>query len=66
MTENSAFVLDIVIGCLVTWGSVFLLGSVGAADKYQLVAAMLGLGGTSFMVGVIGRHYERKGDDRGD
>jgi hypothetical protein len=66
MTENQALILDVVVGCMVTWGSVILLDAIGAADKYQLVAAMLGLVGTSFMVGVISHLYDRKGNDRDD
>jgi hypothetical protein len=60
MTENKALMLDAVVGCLLTWGSVILLNAVGAADRFQGVAAMLGLVITSFMVGVIGEHYRRK------
>ena len=63
MTQNKAYVLDIVVGCMVTWGSVILLNGLGAGDKYQLVAAMLGLVGTSFMVGVISWLYEGRGKD---
>jgi hypothetical protein len=60
MTENKALMLDAVGGCLLTWGSVILLNAIGAADRFQGVAAMLGLVITSFMVGVIGDHYRRK------
>jgi hypothetical protein len=60
MTENKAFILDIVVGCLVTWGSVFLLDAIGAAEKFQLVAGMLGIVVFSFLIGVIGDHYRRK------
>ena len=60
MTENRAFILDIVGGCLVTWGSVLLLDAVGAAEKFQLVAGMLGIVVFSFLIGVIGDHYRRK------
>jgi hypothetical protein len=68
MTQNKAYVLDIAIGCMVTWGSVILLDAVGANDGFQLVAALVGLVGTSFMVGVISWLYEgrdtREGQDR--
>jgi hypothetical protein len=64
MTENWAYALDIVFGCLVTWGSVILLNAIGANDGFQLLAGMWGLVGTAFMVGVIGRHYELKDRSR--
>jgi hypothetical protein len=66
MTENKAFLLDIVVGCAATWGSVILLDAVGANDGFQLVAAMLGLAGTAFMIGVIGYFFERKGERSGE
>ncbi|HEY2055181.1 MAG TPA: hypothetical protein VGH14_14715 [Solirubrobacterales bacterium] len=66
MTEIQAFLLDAVVGCVLTWGSVVLLAVIGANDGFQLVAAMLGLAITSFMVGVIGRHYEREEIGRGE
>jgi hypothetical protein len=66
MTENQAYVLDFVVGCLVTWGSVVLLSVLGVNEQLQFVAAMLGLCGGSFMVGVISVHYERKENGRGD
>ena len=66
MTENQAYVLDVALGCLATWGSVILLNAIGANDGFQLVAAMVGLVATSFMVGVIGVHYERKEIERGE
>jgi hypothetical protein len=68
MTQNKAYVLDIVVGCLVSWGSVILLNAIGANDGIQGVAAMLGLVATSFMVGVISWLYEGRGrgNDRDD
>ena len=48
------------IGCLAPWGSVFLLDALGAAEKFQGVAAMLGIVVFSFLVGVIGHHYRDK------
>lgn len=60
MTEKQALILDVVVGCLVTWGSVILLDAVGAANKFQGVAGMLGIVVFSFLVGVIGDHYRRK------
>jgi hypothetical protein len=60
MTEKWALILDVVIGCVVTCGAVDLLSAVGAAEKFQLVAAMLGLVGFSYMVGVITGHYHDK------
>ena len=61
MTQNKAYVLDIAVGCMVTWGSVILLDALGANDGFQLVAALVGLVGTSFMVGVISWLYEGRG-----
>jgi hypothetical protein len=66
MTENKAFVLDGVVGCLVTWGSVIALNALGVNDTIQVLAGVWGLVATSFMVGVIGRHYERKEIERGE
>jgi hypothetical protein len=66
MTENQAYVLDIAVGCVVTWGSVILLNALGANDGFQLIAGMMGLVATSFLVGVIGVHYERKEIERGE
>jgi hypothetical protein len=60
MTENKAFILDGVIGVVVTCGVVNLLDAIGAAEKFQLVAGMLGIVVFSFLVGVIGDHYRRK------
>ena len=60
MTKRQAFAVDAVVGCLITWGSVLLLSALGANEGFQLVAAMVGLSGTSFMVGVIVVHYARK------
>ncbi len=65
MTENRALILNVVVGCILTWGTVILLDAVGAANKFQLVAAMLGLVGVPFMVGVIGEHYHRKAEAEG-
>jgi uncharacterized membrane protein len=64
MTEMKALVLDGVVGCLLTWGIVFLLNAVGAANRFQGVAAMVGLVITAFLVGVISVHYERKEEDQ--
>jgi hypothetical protein len=60
MTENRAQILNFVIGCIVTWGSPILLDALGAAEKFQLVAAMLGLVVFAFRVGVITGHYHDK------
>ena len=60
MTENKAFILDAVVGIVVTVGAVNLLDAIGAAEKFQLVAGMLGIVVFSFLVGVIGDHYRRK------
>jgi high-affinity Fe2+/Pb2+ permease len=60
MTEKRALILDVVGGCLVTWGSVFLLSAVGAAEKFKVTAGLLGIVVFSFMVGVIGDYYRRK------
>jgi hypothetical protein len=60
MTKHQAFALNILIGCLVTWGSIPALAALGVGDEIQGVIAMLGLVATSFMVGVIVVHYGRK------
>jgi hypothetical protein len=60
MTEKWALILDVVVGCLVTWGSVILLDALGAAEKFQIVAGMLGIVLFSFLVGVITGHYHDK------
>jgi lipopolysaccharide export LptBFGC system permease protein LptF len=66
MTENKAYVLDIVVGCLATWGAVILLNAVGANGGLQFLVGMWGLVITAFMVGVIGTHYGRKKGKRED
>jgi hypothetical protein len=66
MTENKALALDVVVGCLLSWGSVILLDAVGANDGLQFLAGMWGLVVTAFMVGVIGYLYERKEAGRED
>jgi high-affinity Fe2+/Pb2+ permease len=60
MTENWAQILNAGVGCVVTWGTVFLLNAIGAADRFQLVAGMLGIVFFSFLVGVITGHYHDK------
>jgi hypothetical protein len=60
MTENKAFALDIVVGCLFTWGAVILLNALGVGDGIQFLVGMWGLVATAFMVGVIGGHYSRE------
>jgi predicted phage tail protein len=65
MTENKAQILNVVIGIVVTCGSVNLLGAIGAAERFQAVAAMLGLVGCSFMVGVITEHYHCRAEAEG-
>jgi hypothetical protein len=60
MTEKWALILNFVVGCLVTWGSVVLLDALGAANRFQGVAAILGIVVFSFSVGVIGAHYHDK------
>jgi hypothetical protein len=60
MTKHQAFALNILIGCLVTWGSIAASAALGVSDDIQGVIAILGLAATSLMVGVIGVHYWRK------
>jgi len=66
MTENQAYVLNVVAGLVVTLGGLSLLSALGVDGTLLLVAGMLGLVGTSFMVGVIGVHYEEKEIERGE
>jgi hypothetical protein len=65
MTENKALLLDGVVGCVVTWGVVYLLGAIGAAERFEAVAVALGLTVPTFLVGVIGAHYQRKEEEEG-
>ena len=60
MTKHQAFAIDLVLSCLVTWGSVILLNSLGANERLQAVAGVLGIVGGAAMVGVITVHYARK------
>jgi hypothetical protein len=60
VTENKALILNFVVGCLVTWGSVILLDALGAAGRIQGVVAILGIVVFSFLIGVIGTHYRDK------
>ena len=60
MTKHQAFGLNMLIGCLVSWGSILIVAALGVSDEVQGVIAILGLVATSFMVGVIATHYARK------
>jgi hypothetical protein len=60
MTKHRAFAIDIVVSCLVTWGSVILLNALGADERVQGVAAVLGIAGGAAMVGLITVHYVHK------
>jgi hypothetical protein len=60
MTKHQAFALNMLIGCLVSWGSILASAALGVSDEIQGVIAILGLVVTSFMVGVIAVHYWRK------
>ncbi len=60
MSENQAYVLDVIVGCLVTWGVVILLAVLGVNEQLQLLAAMLGLAGGSIVIGLTSAHYGRK------
>jgi hypothetical protein len=63
MTKHQAFGLNMLVGCLVSWGSIFVAAALGVSDEIQGVIAILGLVATSFMVGVIAVHYWRKEED---
>jgi hypothetical protein len=66
MTENQAYLLNVVVGLVVTLGGLSLLSAIGVEGMMLAVAGLLGLVGTSFMVGVIGVHYEEKEIERGE
>lgn len=66
MTQNQAYVLNAVLGTVVIVGGVILLAVVGANEGFQLAAAMVGLVGMSFNVGLISFHYEQKGIEHGE
>jgi hypothetical protein len=65
MTKRQAFLVDGVVGCLLTWGSVPLMEALGVGDRIQAVVAMLGLATTCLMLGVISEHFRRK-EERSD
>lgn len=60
MTEIQAYIVDFIVGLVVTLGAIVLLESLGVGDTCQGVVGMLGLVGTAWMVGPISDHYERK------
>jgi ABC-type dipeptide/oligopeptide/nickel transport system permease component len=66
MTELQAFAVDGVVGVSVGLLCVWALGELGAGEGILMVAAMLTIAVPAFMVGVIGRHYERKEIERGE
>ena len=63
MSENTAYVIDIVVGTLLSCGVVILLSALGASSGLQALVGVWGLIITAFMVGVIGIHY---GEKRGE
>jgi hypothetical protein len=66
MTENEAFAIDIVVGCLLTWGIVLLLDVLGVSDGIQGLVGVWGIVVMSFFIGVIGVHYGRKEQEHQD
>lgn len=66
MTEIQAFALNGVVGVSIGLASVWLLGELGAGEGVLMVVAMLTIAVPAFMIGVIGRHYERKEIERGE
>jgi Flp pilus assembly protein protease CpaA len=64
MTKRQAIVVCAVVSCLVTWGGVFLLGTLGAGDGVQLTAAMLGLIGSPVAGSLTFVHYTRRPGER--
>lgn len=66
MTETKAYVLLFVCGLLAEAASVIGLEALGASGEAQVAAVMICLVVTSFLVGVIGLHYEppRNSSDR--
>jgi hypothetical protein len=67
MTKRQAFLLEGVVGMVLTWGSVPLMEALGVGERIQAVVAMLGLAMTCLMLGVISEHFRRKeeGSDQG-
>ena len=66
MTEIQAFAVNAVVGISVGLTCVWALGELGAGESVLIVAAMLTIAIPALMIGVIGRHYERKEIERGE
>jgi hypothetical protein len=66
MTEVQAFALNGVVGVSIGLACVWALGELGVDEAILLVAAMLTIIIPALMIGVIGRHYERKEIERGE
>lgn len=66
MSENQALALDLVVGFVVTLGSVFLLDSLGANGPTESVVAILCMSVTCFLIGVIDVRYARRALERGE
>jgi hypothetical protein len=66
MSENQALALDLVVGFVVTIGSVFLLDWLGANGPTQALVALLLMCVTCLLIGAIDVHYERKAIERGE
>jgi hypothetical protein len=66
MTENQALVFDLVVGFVVTMGSVFLLDWLGANGPTQAIVALLCMSITCLLIGAIDVHYTRKAIARGE
>jgi hypothetical protein len=64
MTKRQAIVVCAAVSCLVTWGGVFLLGTLGAGDGPQMAMAMLGLIGSPVAGTLTMAHYTRKPGQR--
>jgi hypothetical protein len=64
MTKRQAIVVCGAACCLATWGAVFLLNALGAGERLQLAAAMLGLTGGPVAGALTFVHYARKSGDR--
>ena len=66
MTEKQALILDVVVGYVVTMGSVVLLDRLGVNGTVVVLVGMAGLVVTCLLIGAIDVHYVRKAIERGE
>jgi hypothetical protein len=66
MTEKRALILDVVVGYVVTMGSVVLLDHLGVNGTVVVLVGMAGLVVTCLLIGAIDVYYVRKAIERGE